>query len=294
MNNREIIIGTRGSRLALMQTQIVIKSLKKKLPHLNIKTKIIKTSGDRGKLNSLGAFVGEIEKALLKKEIDLAIHSFKDMPSVLTPGLKFSAILKREDAREVLIFKKGESFDPQKNYVIGTGSPRRQLLLNHYYPHFKVVSIRGNVDTRISKIDFGQLNGVMLAAAGLIRIGMADRISEYLPINKFIPAPGQGALAVQTREDDTEMIELVTPLEDTKTRFCSLAERILLEEILAGCSIPLGAYAECFNENEIKLIAFYGYNKDGQINFEETSFAIDNFEKSAKETARRLKQNFVA
>ena len=293
MNNREIIIGTRGSKLALIQTQIVIRSLQKKFPQLKPKTKIIKTSGDRGKLSALGAFVGEIEKALLSKKIDLAIHSFKDMPSVLTPGLKFSAILKREKADEVLVLKKGEPFNPQNKYVIGSGSPRRELLLNHYYPHFKVVPIRGNVDTRVAMIDFGQVDGIILAAAGLIRIGLTDRISEYLPRNKFIPAPGQGALAVQTREDDVEMIELVTPLDNANTRVCSQAERVILEEISAGCSIPLGAYAEIINGDQIKLIAFYGYNKNCEINVEETSFGVDDLKRPPKEVARLLKQNYV-
>lgn len=294
MATPEINIGTRGSKLALIQTQIVTQALQQKFPNLQFKVKVIKTSGDRGKITTVGAFVGELEKALLKKEIDIAIHSFKDMPSVVTPGLTFSAMLKRADASEALVLKNGELFDDQKEYTIGTGSPRRKRLLNHYYPNIKVVPVRGNVDTRIAMVDFGQINGLILAAAGLIRLGIEERISKGLEIGKFIPAPGQGVLAVQTREDDKKILNLVSPLDDENTRICARAERIILEKISGGCSIPLGAYAQFVAEDRINMIAFYGYTEEHQINIGEITFSKDEIDTKSKELAIQLKSNFIS
>jgi len=292
MSNREIVIGTRGSKLALIQTQIVVNDLKKNNPDLNIKVHVIQTSGDRGNLTALGAFVGEIEKALLEKKIDIAVHSFKDMPAEITAGLRFSAILKRADAREVFILKEGERFDSAKKYKIGTGSPRRSLLLNHYFPHMTVVPIRGNVDSRIGLVDSGELDGVILAAAGLIRIGMSQRITKYLPVNQFIPAPGQGALAVQTHIADHEMRDLVSPLDDKHARLCSNAEHIILKEISGGCSIPLGAFAECLESDQLKMWAFYGSNADNDINKEIDIFHVNDIGKIPRQIAQRLKKNY--
>ena len=292
MSNREIVIGTRGSKLALIQTQIVVNDLKKYNPNLKIKVQVIKTSGDRGNLTALGAFVGEIEKALLDEKIDIAVHSFKDMPAEITNGLRFSALLKRADAREVLILKEGERFDPAKKYKIGTGSPRRELLLNHYFPHITVVPIRGNVDSRIGLVDSGDLDGVILAAAGIIRIGMAQRITKYLPVNQFIPAPGQGALAVQTRITDHEMTNLVSPLDDKLTRLSTNAEHIILKEISAGCSIPLGAFAECLENDQLKMWAFYGNNAENDINKAIDIFHVNDIAKIPRQIAQRLKKNY--
>jgi len=292
MSIREIVIGTRGSKLALIQTQIVVNNLLKYNPDLKVKVQVIKTSGDRGDLTALGAFVGEIEKALLDSNIDIAIHSLKDMPAIVTKGLQFSAILKRSDVREVLILKKGEAFDPQKKYTFGTGSPRRELLLKHYFPRIKVVPIRGNVDTRVGMVDSGKLDGVILAAAGLIRIGMEDRITEYLSVGEFIPPPGQGAMAIQTRVNDSEMIELVKPLDDKDTRLCTKAEHLILKEISGGCSIPLGAYAQCHNSDNITMIGFYGYNIKGQINFKSATFEIVDMANDSQKMARDLKRNY--
>ena len=291
MSNREIIIGTRGSKLALIQTQIVVKNLLSYNPEIRIKTKVIKTSGDRGNLTALGAFVGEIEKALLNNKIDIAVHSLKDMPANVTEGLHFAAILKREDAREALVLKKGIKFDPQKNYTIGTGSPRRQLLLKYYFPNINVIFIRGNVDSRVAMVDSGQVDGLILAAAGLIRIGMRNRITEYLALNEFIPPPGQGAMAVQTRFNDHDMIKMVTPLDDKNTRLCTTTEHIILNEISAGCSVPLGAYAEC-NDKKINMMAFYGYNKNSRINVVKRTFDIKESVKLSRQIAKNLKKNY--
>jgi hydroxymethylbilane synthase len=292
MSNREIIIGTRGSKLALIQTQIVVKNLLLYNPDINIKVRVIKTSGDRGNLTALGAFVGEIERALLDKEIDIAVHSLKDMPAKVTEGLRFAAILKREDVREVLILKKGEIFNQQKGYTFGTGSPRRQLLLKHYFPEINVVFIHGNVDSRIAMVDSGKVDGVILAAAGIIRIGMSDRISEYLPVNTFIPPPGQGAMAVQTRISDHDMIKRVTPLDDKNTRICTITEHIILNEISAGCSVPLGAYAEYIDDEYIRLTAFYGYNASQKINTVQEAFHINEAATRSKLLAKNLKKNY--
>lgn len=292
MNNNEIIVGTRGSKLALIQTRIVTNNLLKINPDLKFKIQIIKTTGDKGNINTPGAFSGDIEKVLLEKKIDMAVHSFKDMPSVSTPGLKFSALLKREEANDVLVLKNMTAFNPGKNYIIGTGSPRRALLLKYYYPHFSVVPIRGNVDTRISIADSGKMDGVILALAGLKRLGIVDRVSLLLSLDKFIPAPGQGILAVQTRENDLEMIDIVHPLDDPETRLCAKAERLILQEISAGCSVALGAYARCLGRNQIELRAFYGLNEIGKLNFESITFDKTDIENYSINIAALLKQKY--
>jgi len=292
MSNREIIIGTRGSKLALIQTQTVVKSLLKYHPDLNIKTQVIRTHGDRGDLTTLGAFVGEIERALLDNRIDVAVHSLKDMPAALTQGLRFSAILKRADVREVLILNKGQKFIPGTKYRIGTGSPRRTLLLQHYYPGISVIPIRGNVDTRVAMVDSGDLDGVILAAAGLIRIGMTNRITEYLPVDKFIPPPGQGAMAVQSRIDDQQMQDLLSVLDDKNSRICTQAEHIILKEISGGCSIPLGAYAQCLDNDQIKMLAFYGLDQNRNINVQTDIFPVNEIGKRPRQIAQILKKHY--
>lgn len=293
MTSREIIVGSRGSKLALIQTQLVINKLKSFHPGITIKTKIITTSGDKGNLQEKGAFVTEIEQALLNSEIDLAIHSLKDMPAVSTPELIFSAILPREDASEVLIFKQGHLFDPKKNYKIGTGSPRRELLLKHYFHNMETVFIRGNVDTRIAKVDSGEVDGIILATAGLNRLNLQNRISVKLPLVKFLPAPGQGAIAIQTKAGNEETAKIVSPLNDKKAALTTKLERVILEEISGGCSIPLGAYALFTDSTNIELSAFYGKNKDDDLNSATVKIeGQDAFDK-AKLLAGFLKENYA-
>ena len=266
----KIIVGTRGSKLALVQTNWVVEELKKANPGIEFEIKIIKTKGDLvthlplHKIGDKGLFTKEIEQQLLDKEIDLAIHSMKDMPSTLPEGLKFANVPKREDPRDVLVLKEGYSSidDLPEGAKIGTGSKRRTYQLLKYRPDLEIVPIRGNIDTRIRKIEDENLHGVVLAAAGLIRAGLEDKISYYIPTNIMVPAPAQGALAIEIREDDTYIAEIVSHIKDEMTEIQVQAERGFLTGVNGSCHVPMGAYCEIKDDNII-LTGLYG-DEDGE------------------------------
>ncbi|MBO3446090.1 hydroxymethylbilane synthase [Clostridium sp. CCUG 7971] len=261
----KIVVGTRGSKLALTQTNWVVNELKKKYPNVEFEVKIIKTKGDLiqnvslDKIGDKGLFVKEIEQQLLNKEIDMAVHSMKDMPSNLPDGLKFASIPKREDPRDALILKEGYSNleDLPKGATIGTGSKRRKYQLLKYRPDLNIVSIRGNIDTRIRKIEDENLDGVVLAASGLIRAGLHNNISQYLPVDIMIPAPAQGALALEIRDNDIEIEKIIDCLKDDVTKIQVEAERGFLDGVNGSCHIPMGAYCTVEGEN-IDLVGLYG------------------------------------
>lgn len=261
----KIIVGTRGSKLALIQTNWVVEELKKANPGIEFEVKVIKTKGDLithlplHKIGDKGLFTKEIEQQLLDKEIDLAIHSMKDMPSVLPKGLKFANIPKREDQRDVLILRDGYSSieDLPKGAKIGTGSKRRIYQLLKYRPDLEIVPIRGNIDTRIKKIEDENLHGIVLAAAGLIRAGLENRISYYIPTNIMIPAPAQGALAIEIRENDSIIENIVSHIKDEITETQVAAERGFLTGVNGSCHVPMGAYCEIKNDNMV-LTGLYG------------------------------------
>lgn len=261
----KIVVGTRGSKLALTQTNWVVNELKKKYPNVEFEVKIIKTKGDLiqnvslDKIGDKGLFVKEIEQQLLNKEIDMAVHSMKDMPSNLPDGLKFASIPKREDPRDALILKEGYSNleDLPNGATIGTGSKRRKYQLLKHRPDLNIVSIRGNIDTRIRKIEDENLDGVVLAASGLIRAGLHNNISQYLPVDIMIPAPAQGALALEIRDNDIEIERIIDCLKDDVTKIQVEAERGFLDGVNGSCHIPMGAYCTVEGEN-IDLVGLYG------------------------------------
>lgn len=261
----KIVVGTRGSKLALTQTNWVVNELKQKYPNVEFEVKIIKTKGDLiqnvslDKIGDKGLFVKEIEQQLLNKEIDMAVHSMKDMPSNLPDGLKFASIPKREDPRDALILKEGYSNleDLPNGATIGTGSKRRKYQLLKYRPDLNIVSIRGNIDTRIRKIEDENLDGVVLAASGLIRAGLHNNISQYLPVDIMIPAPAQGALALEIRDNDIELEKIIDYLKDDVTKIQVEAERGFLDGVNGSCHIPMGAYCTVEGEN-IDLVGLYG------------------------------------
>ena len=261
----KIIVGTRGSKLALIQTNWVVEELKKANPDIEFEIKIIKTKGDLitnlplHKIGDKGLFTKEIEQQLLDKEIDLAIHSMKDMPSVLPKGLKFANIPKREDPRDVLILREEYSSieDLPKGAKIGTGSKRRIYQLLKYRPDLEIVPIRGNIDTRIKKIEDENLHGIVLAAAGMIRAGLENRISYYIPTNIMVPAPAQGALAIEIRENDSIIENIVSHIKDEITEAQVAAERGFLTGVNGSCHVPMGAYCEINDDNMI-LTGLYG------------------------------------
>jgi len=245
-----IRIGTRGSLLSRTQTEHLIQALKACHGDLRVEVVVIRTSGDRmsGPLwpvGRAGLFVAEIERALLAGEIDLAVHSLKDLPTTPTPGLAIGAIPPREDPRDVLVANVPSLRALPAGARVGTASPRRAAQLRAHRPDLQVVPLRGNVDTRVRKVHSGEVNAAIVAAAGLLRLGLAHEIAEYLDPSVILPAPGQGALAVQVRVDDRRMTDLVAPLDDPQSRAATTAERAFLHHLGGGCAIPAAALATC-------------------------------------------------
>lgn len=268
----KLVVGTRGSNLALVQTNWVVDQLKKENPGVEFEVKIIKTKGDLikdlplDKIGDKGLFVKEIEKSLLDGEIDMAVHSMKDMPSYLPEGLKFAHSPKREDPRDALIFKEGyKSLDdlPQ-GARIGTGSKRRKYQLLKHRPDLEIVPIRGNIETRIKKIETEKLDGVVLAASGLRRAGLDDKIDYYIPTDIMLPAPAQGILAIEIREDDKETEKIIDSIKDDITKIQIDAERGFLIGVNGSCHIPMGAYCEIEGE-KITLTGLYGDGEGKKI-----------------------------
>ena len=246
--NMKIKIGTRGSKLALAQTNMVADELKKVASGIEVEICVIKTSGDIMQDVSLlqiggqGVFVKEVEEALLAGDIDLAVHSMKDVPGEVPGGLVFPAVLKREDARDVLVTRGGIKFEHMpKGSRIGTGSQRRSAQLKAFMPDLDIVGLRGNIDTRLKKIETENLTGVVLAAAGMKRLGYARMITQYLPTEIMLPAVGQGALGIQARARDTDLISLCAKLNHQPTFIEVAAERSYLRALGGGCRLPIAA-----------------------------------------------------
>lgn len=255
MKQRTLRVGTRGSALALAQTQWVIERLRALRAGIVLHTCIIRTLADRAQdvplrqFRERGVFVKEIEGALLTGSIDLAVHSMKDLPSQLPPGLVIAAVPERGDPRDALIAHPSACTDPIAGLPLGLGakvgcsSPRRKAQLLHLRPDLHLVDLRGNVDTRLRKLDDRQVDALVLAAVGLNRLGLSERITLMLPESICLPAVGQGALAIQCRAEDAEVQALVGILEDAPTRACVTAERAVLAALGGGCAVPIGALA---------------------------------------------------
>lgn len=246
----KIRIGTRGSALALKQTHLVRRRLHGLYPNAKIEIFQIKTKGDKitdaplAKIGGKGLFVKEIEQALLSENIDLAVHSLKDVTTELPPGLCLGAITEREDPRDALIAKNGISFSQlPENAQIGTSSLRRRAQLLHLRPDLKIVPLRGNVDTRLRKLKTEKMDAIIMASAGLKRMGLEKEINEYLPFELILPAIGQGALAIEIREEDRWQ-GIVSPLNHLPTALATMAERAFLRRLHGGCQVPIAAYAQ--------------------------------------------------
>ena len=247
---RPIVIGTRGSSLAMCQAQIVQTRLEERCPGRAFHLKTIKAEADRNPelrltaMSGEGVFVKELETALGQGRIDLAVHSMKDLPLAIAPGCQIAAVLEREEPRDALVCRLAASFGelPQGSRV-GTSSLRRRSQLLAYRRDLTLLEIRGNVDTRLRKLDEGQYDAVVLAACGLIRLGLERRITEYLETAVMLPEPGQGALAVETRAGDAEVTAIAGQLDDPDSRACIDAERAFLQALGGGCRVPIAAYA---------------------------------------------------
>jgi hydroxymethylbilane synthase len=243
---RTIIAGTRGSRLALIQAESVAAKIRE-ATHLEVIISKVITGGDRSRhipldrMAGTGVFVKELEEALLSEQIDLAVHSLKDMPTEIPDGLCLAAVTERLDPRDVLVSRGLKLAELPPGSKIGTGSLRRAVQLGAYRPELEICSIRGNVDTRLRKVTEGQYDGVVLAAAALQRLGCGETISEYLPLEHFLPAVGQGALAVEIRAGDSEVAELLAPLNRVPEWRAVTAERAFLRALGGGCRAPIAA-----------------------------------------------------
>jgi hydroxymethylbilane synthase len=297
MKRNKIIVGSRASELALTQTRWVIQCLKEKFTDIDFEIVEIKTIGDKildktlDKIGGKGLFVKEIEAALLQNEIDIAVHSMKDVPTEMTEDLIIGAITKREDIRDVLISKDGLNIaNLPLGARIGTSSLRRAAQLLNFRPDLKIEPIRGNIATRIKKIEQLDLDGVILAAAGILRMGWEDQITEYISTDICIPAVGQGALGIQVRSKDQEIIDLVKELNDPAVEICVNAERSFMRELKGGCHVPIGAYAWMDGENVSMKTVVSAPDGKAQIKLEETSHPRDGEMLGINMAAKSLKQ----
>lgn len=254
--SNRIIIGTRGSKLALWQAEWVKASLRALHPGLSVELNIIRTTGDKildvplAQVGGKGLFVKEIEEALLAGEADIAVHSMKDVPTEFPDGLHLPVICEREDPRDAFIapLRNGipvvASFrDLPHGATVGTSSLRRACQLLNLRPDLKIVQLRGNLDTRLRKLDEGQFHAIILAAAGVKRLGWHDRITEILAPDISLPAIGQGAVGIECRKDDADTNALIAPLNHPATATCVRAERALLKRLEGGCQVPIAGYA---------------------------------------------------
>ncbi len=249
MPGHPLRVGTRGSPLARAQTETVCAALRARWPDQPLAVVPITTQGDviadrpLAAIGGNGVFVTAIEEALGAGRIDLAVHSAKDLPSTLPGGMRLAAILARADARDVLVSRTGPLTALPPGARVGTGSPRRACQLRALRPDLVIADIRGNVDTRLRKLAAGEYDAVVLAGAGLVRLGRTDVITEWLPPTLMVPAPGQGALAVEVRADDAGTAALLAPLDDAATRAAVTAERGFLAALHAGCASAVAAHA---------------------------------------------------
>jgi len=248
---KSIVIGTRGSKLALWQAEHIASRIRERFPAIEVTLKKIVTTGDKildvplAKIGGKGLFTKELENAMLSGDIDLAVHSLKDMPTELPEGLMLAAITTRADASDAFVSLRYNSLDalPQ-GAKVGTSSLRRRAQILKYRPDLQTIDLRGNLDTRIKKLENQEMDAIILATAGLKRLGLEQYITQILPIEICLPAVGQGALAIETRQDDAEVLSVLEFLNDSETIAAVTAERAYLREVQGGCQVPVGVHGE--------------------------------------------------
>lgn len=259
---RAFVIGARGSRLSLRQVNIVIEALRRVHPGIEVEVRKIGTEGDRSdaplsQIGGQGVFTKAIEDALLAGRIDIAVHSLKDLPPRTPDGLVIAAVPEREDVRDALVTRAGGLASLPPHARIGTGSERRAVQLRALRPDIEPAEIRGNVDTRIRKVESGEYDAAVLALAGLRRLGLETRAAQVFGVEEIMPAVGQGALGVEVRADDRAVLEAVSAIDDARTRAAVTAERAFLDVLGAGCRMPVGAHATADGE-ALRLAAVIG------------------------------------
>lgn len=296
--SRRLVIGSRGSKLALWQAEQAKARLLALFPEIDVSIDIIKTTGDvktepLSVIGGKGVFTKELEEALLDGRIDLAVHSLKDLPTVLPAGLRISAICKRDDPRDALILRDdlkgrgGSILNLPERAVIGTSSQRRVSQLKALRSDVIVKDVRGNVDTRLRKLDEGQYEALILAAAGLRRLELEDRINVALSIEEMVPAVGQGAIAIEIRADDELALETTGELDHEETRLCCLAERAFLRSLGGGCQLPIAAHA-IIDHEELKLDGLVATPDGAKILRDQLSGAPKDPEEIGSSLATRL------
>lgn len=294
---RKIIIGSRKSKLALTQTNWVIEELKKLGGPFEFEVKKIVTKGDQildvtlSKVGGKGLFVKEIEQAMLNNEIDMAVHSMKDMPAVLQQGLTIGCVPKRVDPRDAWISNNGKGLlELEAGSVVGTSSLRRSAQVLARRPDLEIKWIRGNIDSRLKKCRDGEYDAIILAAAGLERMGWSsDVVTEFLPKELCVPAVGQGALGIECRADDTELMELLSKFTEEVTNRCVTAERSFLHKIEGGCQVPIAGYAELNDNDEIILVGLVG-SPDGKVILQERLVGTDAMKLGADLASKLLER----
>lgn len=295
MKRKKLVIGTRGSKLALWQANYIADCIRTQYPGVEVSLVHIVTTGDKildvplAKIGGKGLFTKELEHAMLAGEIDLAVHSLKDMPTELPDGLQLAAITKRAEPGDALISPKyGKVENLPQGAKVGTSSLRRRAQLLKYRPDLTISDLRGNLDTRLAKLDTGDLDAILLAVSGLERLGWQDRITQVLPNEICLPAVGQGALAIEARSNDEEILEMLTFLEHNETRSAVEAERSYLAEVEGGCQIPIGVYGKI--EQEILHLEAVILSVDGIRHIRQV---ISGAPKEAKELGRKLAQRML-
>ncbi|MED5051047.1 hydroxymethylbilane synthase [Anoxybacillus rupiensis] len=291
---RKIIVGSRRSKLALTQTNWVISQLKELGAPFEFEVREMVTKGDQilhvtlSKVGGKGLFVKEIEQAMLNKEIDMAVHSMKDMPAILPHGLTIGCVPKRENPRDVMISKQRLSFaELPSGAVVGTSSLRRSAQLLARRPDIQIKWIRGNIDTRLAKLQTDEYDAIILAAAGLLRMGWAEEVvTEYLSTDICLPAVGQGALGIECREDDEELLEWLQKLNDRETERAVLAERAFLREMEGGCQVPIAGYGYVNERDEVVFTGLVA-SPDGKEVYKDMSVGTDP-EEVGRKTAEVL------
>jgi hydroxymethylbilane synthase len=264
-------IGTRGSKLALWQANHISNLLSISHPELEIEIQVIKTTGDAvldsplSEIGGKGVFVKEIEEALLSENINIAVHSMKDVPTILPEGLVISAVAKRHDPRDAFISKTGLTLaELPEGSRVGTGSLRRGSQILHHFPSLNIVSIRGNVDTRIGKLkESGEFDAIVLAVAGLERMGLGGEITEIISPEIMLPAPGQGIVAIESRVNDQETTDLLRKINHIETEIAAISERAFLYRLGGDCNVPVGCHAS-LNDNFVNLSGIIS-SPDGKV-----------------------------
>ena len=294
MLEKTLKIATRQSPLALWQANYVKDRLQQQYPDLTVELVPMVTKGDvildspLAKIGGKGLFVKELENALLNKEADIAVHSMKDVPMQFPEGLGLAVICQREDPRDAFVSHSYRTFaELPQGAVVGTSSLRRQCQLKALRPDLDIRSLRGNVGTRLSKLDNGDYDAIILASAGLIRLGLADRIASFIDVEQSLPAAGQGAVGIECRTDDAQVQALLAPLADAETTYCVLAERAMNNHLQGGCQVPIGGYA-VLQQGQLYLRALVGDIDGSRIIRAEGKSAVENAEILGVQIAEQL------